>query len=71
MNSLFDYSDSKEEAALIRQTERIENMKIPPQQILHEGHLIIQIDEENAREVYFILLYDRLIFCENAETKKP
>jgi hypothetical protein len=62
MNSIFDDSDAQEEEEIVRNIERIRDLRIEPSQVLLEGHLFMPVDEDTVKEGYFLLLYDRLIY---------
>jgi hypothetical protein len=71
MNSIFDESDAEMEEEIKKRIETISELKISPNYVLHEGRLTMQIGEGDLQEGFFLLLYDRLIYCESEDRKVP
>ena len=52
-------------------SDSIQDQKIQDSHILHQGILKMKVSETEMKEGYFVLLYDRLIMCQDAESKIP
>ena len=64
MNSIFDEPDRNEEA-LIQTKVRLEDIRVSDLKILKEGPLRMRTPDNEFKDGYFVLLYDRLIYFDS------
>jgi hypothetical protein len=70
MASIFAEVDRNEEAIILTKV-KLSELRIQQQYILKEGALQLRDPDESFRDGYFILLYDRIIYCDNATDRTP